>query len=257
MHERLTPSLNCTPRGRRKPVGAAEVAAFVSDVEPLLERNDLQGLFDCLSRRYGQRRICQFLACEDADARKVAALCLSLVGTAEAIRELAEHLRDADPMVNQMAEHALWSIWFRGGTPEANAHLLRGSEALNDRQIERAHEHFTAALTICPDFPEAYNQRAIGHYLCERFDESIADGRMAVRLMPCHFGAWAGKGHCYAQRGEREAALRCYHRAVLINPHLDCVIEMIRELEGERPTGFRSTRSDCDTAPGPDENHLA
>lgn len=207
---------------------------FVQDVQPILARQDTAGLLRLLASRYTPERIYGLLNSPDDDARKVAALALALVGGPEAIPPLAEHLRDLDPMVNEMAEHALWSIWFRGGTPEANAHLVRGSEALERRDLQRAIEHFSAAIALCPDFAEAYNQRAIAFFLQERFEESLRDGRRAVELMPCHFGAWAGMGHCHANRREFEATLNCYRRALSINPHLQCVSEMISALQSRQ-----------------------
>ena len=230
MHDRPAP-IRPTSAGHTAGVDCPDAARFVHDVEPLLERRDMPALIQLLGSRYTPSQICSLLSCHDADARKVAALALALVGGSEAVADLVEHLRDPDPMVNEMAEHALWSIWFRGGSPEANAHLCRGSQALNDRQVERAEQHFSAAIELCPHFAEAYNQRGIVHYLQERFDQSLHDCRKATQLMPCHFGAWAGMGHSHAHQGDLDAALSCYRRAVAINPHLDCVAEMIRELE--------------------------
>lgn len=204
---------------------------FIDDARPLLEARDICGLLRLLDQRYSQSQVCELLAGDDCDARKVAALALGLVGNNDSITLLVRHLRDADPVVNEMAEHALWSIWFRGGTPEANCRLLRGSEALNERNVELACEHFNAAIALCPDFAEAFNQRAMAHYIEERFCESLADCRRAVELMPPHFGAWAGMGHSHAHLGRLEEALRCYRRALAINPHLDCVAELIYELE--------------------------
>ncbi len=204
---------------------------FVHDVEPLLARQDIPGLLRLLGSRYECRQISDLLSSPCEDARKVAALALALVGQPQAVPALASHLRDPDPMVNQMAEHALWSIWFRAGTPQANDALLRGSECLNNRELEQALAHFSAAVALCPDFAEAYNQRAIVHYLQERVDESLHDCRRAVELMPCHFGAWAGMGHCHTDRGELDAALNCYRRALSINSHLQCVGELVHELE--------------------------
>jgi len=36
--------------------------------------------------------------------------------------------------------------------------------------------------------------------------------------MPCHFGAWAGLGHCYAHEGRLAEAVEAYERALEINP---------------------------------------
>jgi tetratricopeptide (TPR) repeat protein len=49
--------------------------------------------------------------------------------------------------------------------------------------------------------------------------------------MPCHFGAWAGMGHCHAHLEQISSALECYETALAINPHLHCVEETVWELK--------------------------
>lgn len=203
---------------------------FVRLVQPPLEAKDLEGLLALLKARWTPDQIAAVLSCDRTDARKVAALSLSLVGGKCCLDALLKTLKDPDPVINELAEHALWSIWFRLGTEEANQELARGSRALNDRDFETAERHFARAIEFDEDFAEAYNQRAIGRYLQERYEESIADCLHAVRLMPCHFGAWAGMGHCHAHLGQLAEAIDSYQRAMEINPHLDCVREAIREL---------------------------
>lgn len=235
------PAPGAPARARDAAAGPASVAPdphrFVLDVEPLLAEQDTGGLLRLLKSRYRGPEICFLLNGPHPDARKLAALCLALVGDNDAIAPLVSHLRDADPMVNEMAEHALWSIWFRGGTPEANALLVRGTQYLNERRTEDALRHFTAAIGVCAGFAEAYNQRGMVLYLQERFDEALPDCRRAAELMPCHFGAWACRGHCHVHRGEFEAALDCYRRALAINPHLQCVAEMVEALEARHAAG--------------------
>ncbi len=203
----------------------------MSAVQPLLEGKDLKGLHDLLKRRWTLPQLMSFLACDDDDVRKVAALALAYVGRKCSIKAISSQLHHPDPVVNQMAEHALWSIWFRcGSSEEANHELCRGTKALNRREFEKAIAHFTRAIEVDPDFAEAYNQRAIVKYLQERFGESIEDCRRTVELMPCHFGAWAGLGHCHAHEGHLQEAVDCYDRALQINPHMECVSQMIGEL---------------------------
>jgi len=171
------------------------------------------------------------LGSEHCDARKVAALALGLLGNVDCIPALAEQLGDPDPMVNQMAEHALWSIWFRCGTPAANCEIKKGLDVLSQRKFDCAVRHFSRAIEHAPDFAEAYNQRAIAHYLKEEYEESAQDCRTTVKLMPCHFGAWAGLGHCYAHMNRHEEAIASYERALEINPHLSCVRDAVMELK--------------------------
>jgi len=184
-----------------------------------------------LKANWTKEEIVGLLSSSNCDARKVAALALSLVGCKGCIPAIAEQLKDSDPMVNEMAQHALWSIWFRSGNDQANDHLARGAKQVNDQELEAAIAHFNRALQCDSTFAEAYNQRAIAHYLQEKYRESIADCWCAVERMPCHFGAWAGMAHCYAHLGELEEAKRAYVRALEINPHLECVREAIEELQ--------------------------
>jgi tetratricopeptide (TPR) repeat protein len=208
-------------------------AEFVRAVKPVLEARDLPGLLALLKSRWTGLQIVALLSGTDCDARKVAALSLALVGCDHCLPALAEQLKDPDPMVNQMAEHAIWSIWFRGGTPESNHQLCRGAKAIDRGDYEHAIHHFNKALEICPKFAEVFNQRALAEYLLERYDQSMADCRRAVELMPIHFGAWAGMGHCHAHDGRLNEAVICYEKALSINPHMAQVREAIEELKGK------------------------
>jgi len=205
-------------------------AEFVSVVTPLIAGNDVCALVDSLRDRWTPTQIVSLLQSDDIDARKVAALCLALVGRKCALEPLRRALADPDPLVHQMAEHAMWSIWFRAGSEEANCRLARGAMALEKRDFPCARKHFTRAIELDPDFAEPYNQRAIASYLREEYVDSIADCRLAIERMPCHFGAWAGKGHCHAHLGNIAEAIRCYSQALQINPGLDGIRQAVQEL---------------------------
>jgi len=210
---------------------------FVAAVTPLLERQDLCGLLSFLKSRWKAEQIVELLKSRHCDARKVAALALSLVGGSCCLGPLSEQLKDPDPVVNEMAEHALWSIWFRSGSCEANHQLAKGAQAMERQEMTCAIDRFTRAIEIDPKFAEAYNQRAIAHYLLEHFEESIDDCQRTVDLMPCHFGAWAGMGHCHAHQSRFAEALACYQKALAINPHLECLEEASDELRRQCDAG--------------------
>jgi tetratricopeptide (TPR) repeat protein len=207
-----------------------EPHAFVDKVQPALKAQDWDRFAATLRKNWSTSEILSLLDCDHCDARKIAALAIGLVGETSCLDELAAKLHDKDRMVVEMAEHAMWQIWFRGGSDVANKHLARGAEALNGHNIDKAMTHFNAALELSPDFPEAYNQRAIAHYMAEHYEESIADCRKAIKLMPLHFGAWSGMGHCHLAIGNLADALDAYERALSVNPHLDCVRELVQEL---------------------------
>jgi tetratricopeptide (TPR) repeat protein len=206
---------------------------FIAAVQPLLAAMDLPGLHHLLKSRWSAEQIQDLLSSDHVDAKKVALLAVGLVGKGCCVNKLVRHLADPDPVVHEMAEHALWSVWFRGGSDEANHQLARGAQALERRDFDHAVCHFDRALALSPDFAEAYNQRALAHYLAERYETSIADAQRAVELMPIHFGAWAGMGHCHAHLGHPREAIRCYARALSIHPHLTCIRQAVEELRGQ------------------------
>ena len=187
-------------------------------------------MVEMIKGRWDHKQIAELFACPDCDARKVAALAFGLVGSKCCLKKLVPLLRDADPVVAQMAEHAMWSVWFRSGTPDANHQVCRGTRALSRGDTEHAIEHFTRAIELDPNFAAAYNQRAIAKFLLERFEDCIDDCRMTVELMPFHFGALAGLGHCHAHEGRLVPALKCYEKALAINPHMDDVRQTVEEL---------------------------
>ena len=204
---------------------------FVRAVEPMLQRQDLAGLLEFIKQRWTGEQIVSLLKCKCCDARKVAALCLSLVGCPGCLGEIAKQLKDPDPVTNEMAEHAMWAIWFRSGTADANHQLARGALAMNRRDFDHAIRHFNRAIELCPEFAEAYNQKALAEFLLDRYDDAIHDGRVAVKLMPIHFGAWAGLGHCHAHLGQLDDAVDAYERALAINPHMQEVRATVAELQ--------------------------
>jgi tetratricopeptide (TPR) repeat protein len=210
--------------------GHIDPQAFVSAVKPMLERRDMPGLIALLKRRYTPGQIVNLLNSDQCDVRKVAALALSLVGCPECLPDLCGKLKDSDPMVNEMAERAIWSIWFRQGDPAANCELHRGVQAMEQSDYDRAIAHFTRAIELDPDFAEAWNQRATALYLKERYEESARDAKRAVQFNPHHFGAWAGLGHCYAHLGKLREAVAAYERALAINPNWESVAEAVEEI---------------------------
>jgi tetratricopeptide (TPR) repeat protein len=197
---------------------------------PLLERRDVHNAICTIHRKWTMSQVVELLDTEHLDAKKVAALVLSLIGTDSCLEALARQLKHPDRCLSQMAEHAMWSIWVQIGSEAAKSQFARASMAASNRDLDTAIEHFTRAIQLDPDFAEAYNQRAMIYYLQERFGESLEDCVRATELMPMHFGAFAGAGHCHACLGNTAQAIDFYEKAKQINPHLECVDDLIREL---------------------------
>jgi tetratricopeptide (TPR) repeat protein len=210
---------------------------FVRLVSPMLAKQDAQGLITLIHRHWTLAQVASLLDRPHAEARKCASVVLSLIGTESCLEALSKQLRDSDAIAAQMAEHAMWSIWLRSGSEAANTHIVRGTHLLQHKDVEGAIAEFTRAIAADPEFAEAYNQRAMALYFKEQIDDSLRDCQRVVELMPMHFGAWSGLGHCHACKGDFAKAVECYRRAKQINPHLECVDDLIAELEAHSESG--------------------
>jgi tetratricopeptide (TPR) repeat protein len=130
-----------------------------------------------------------------------------------------------------MADHALWSIWFRLGSAAAVNLVKCGNTHMHHGNYGCAIEKFTRAIQEDPTFAEAYNQRAIAHYLSEQFEESIGDYRAALARMPQHFGAMAGMGHSHSHLGQWAEAKHCYRLTLAIHPQFEGIQASIAQID--------------------------
>jgi tetratricopeptide (TPR) repeat protein len=196
---------------------------FLEVVRRPLADADAPALARAVNARWTCRQICRLLKHTDVDIRRVAAVTIGMIGDKRSVNCLARALHDHDPQVNEMAEHSLWSIWFRGGSPEATRPFSDGVQALAAEHYDEAIHHFERAALIDPNYAEAFNQCAIAHFFLGQWRAGIDDCLRAVDRMPVHFGAIAGMGHCYTQLGLMEKALACYKHAHRINPRLHAI----------------------------------
>lgn len=172
---------------------------------------------------------------DDDEAVAAAALCLGCIGDAALSPSLALLLHHADPVVSAAAEQALWSVWFRSGSPLAQSLICQAVCLLEGDRWHKAAEVLTEIVAEEPGFAEAWNQRGIARYLAGSFCGSIADWKRVMQLNPHHFGAMAGLGHCFALLGRRTDALDCYHAALDIHPRMDGIRQAIQQLRSVRP----------------------
>ncbi len=212
-------------------VAAINPEEFISTLQPSLSEGRVEEALHHVRARWTAGQIVTLLQDKSADVRKVAALALALAGDRSTIGALAVALHDDDAMVAQVAEHAMWSVWFRLGKPRAICHVKCGNNHLHHGNYVCALEKFSQAILEDPEFAEAHNQRAIANYLCERFEDSIADCKSALALIPQHFGAMSGMGHCYSHLGDWREARHCYRLALAIHPRLEGIQTSLDQIE--------------------------
>ena len=92
-------------------------------------------------------------------------------------------------------------------------------------------------LARAPQFAEAYNQRAIQHFVRGEYGKAVGDCEAALRLNPFHFGAASGMGQCYMKLKKPRSALKTFRNALVINPSLDGIKETIHFLASKAFSG--------------------
>jgi tetratricopeptide (TPR) repeat protein len=225
------------PRGAS--VGTALLVEYYNDLPQPREGDDPRAWAARMNRavaafkkrvagRYTEATLQRLLDCPDDTARRAAVLALGLLGTMASNEAVAGRLHDDDPAVRRLAIDALWSLWFRGDT-EANNQELQRLMGLDD--ADKAVAGLDDLVKKAPRFAEAYNQRAIRHFMAGDYRKAVDDCETVLRLNPYHFGAQSGMAQAYMRLRQPKAALEAYRAAFRINPNLDGVEETIRALE--------------------------
>lgn len=172
-----------------------------------------------------------------AVSRRAAVLAIGFLGNFSHNAVLGRALHDRDRAVRLLADNGIRNLWRRDGH-ERHQQQLQIICRLNDSQL---HEEAVLAATDLINeaawFAEAWNQRAIGYFATERWEDAANDCHQTLELNAYHFGAAVGMGHCYLEMEDPFAALECFRRAVKLNPDLEDVRAQIdylqRTLEGK------------------------
>ena len=204
--------------------------AFIEAVRPGLAAGDATRVAETVRAQWQPGDLCKMLRDPDCEVRQTTAVVLGLVGDQQTITCLARALHDKDARVNAMAEHALWSIWFRLVPAAASKDFHRGLGQLTRNEPAESILHFRRAIDADRDYAEAWNQCALAHFLLDQNAAAVRCCEQALALMPCHFGAAAGMGHAHAAMGQWQSALVCYRRALRINPCMEQVAVAKRRL---------------------------
>ena len=168
----------------------------------------------------------------DLEARRQAAAWMGEVGRMEDVPALVKVLRDPDPVVRALGEHALWQVWSRSGDSEIDRLFQQGVAQMTQRDGPAAIATFSRIIEERPEFAEGWNKRATVYFLMGEYEKSLADCDEVVKRNPSHFGALSGYGQIYLQLNQPDRALAYFERALAVNPNLEQVEQVIEELKG-------------------------
>ena len=221
---------------------------FVSEIRPFLEACEADLLIGHLRSNWPNKLLRDLLFCGDDEAVKVALLCLSLMGTMEDTFGIVSLFPRADAFTRNLAEYAMWSIWFRASDDRANMALRRAVQLMGENCLNEALTRLSDLLDSHPAFAEAHNQRAIIYFLRGDYESAKQDLSETLRLNPCHYAALACLGHCHVTLGHLDTALALYRKAERLHPRAEGLREAIeavtRGLARSPSTGRRPTVGD-------------
>ncbi len=181
-----------------------------------------------INSRYNEGTLQRLLFDSSPEVRRAAALALGLVGSYDSNDALAKLLHDDDDVAARIAADSMWEIWFRSGPQRQTRELQTILHLADFEQILAALQDL---IHEAPEFIEAVNQRAILFFRMGEYQRSIADCEQVLQKNPHHFGAQAGMAECYLRLNRPHAALQAFRLALAINPRLNHVREMVRNLQ--------------------------
>lgn len=135
------------------------------------------------------------------------------------IQSLLENLKDPDESIRDAATHELWRLWFTQKGARGLELLERSQTLIDAGEYGHAEQVLTDVIADLPDFAEAWNRRAVLHYICGQYQKSLADCEQVLALNPIHFGAMHGQGLCHMALKQYMAAIHAFRQALEIQPY--------------------------------------
>ena len=124
----------------------------------------------------------------------------------------------------------IWALWMISGSDTCNLLMARVKAAADAADYGLALKLLDDIIAIKPDYTEAWNERATIYYLKDDYGHAIADLGEVLAREPRHFGGLSGLGVMLQQIGDDKDALEAYRDALKIDPHLEHIPDVVREL---------------------------
>src|SRR3954453_3983767 len=127
-------------------------------------------------------------------------------------------------------EARIWATWMQTPSDTAALLMLRAKAAMEAQKTDVALKLLDAVVKLRPDYIEGWNRRATIYYLKNDYAHSLEDIRQVLMREPRHFGALAGLGMIMQDIGDDKRALDAFRKALAVNPHLEKVPELVKQL---------------------------
>jgi tetratricopeptide (TPR) repeat protein len=149
---------------------------------------------------------------------------------AELDRLLSALAASPDETAGSAIEARIRTLWMQRATPAVTLLIARGQRNMEAEAFGDAVEDFDAALTLQPDFADAWLMRAQALSALGDNTAALQDVRQVLVLEPRHFGALAMLSRLQEQAGDLAGALRAMQAAVALHPHMAGADARLRDL---------------------------
>ena len=135
--------------------------------------------------------------------------------------------------IAKIVETKIEALNLQSGSATADLLMLRARSMVEAKNSKLAFELLDSVIAIAPNFTEAWAQRATLRYATKNIPGALADLRIVLAREPRHYGALTGLGVILQEIGDDKRALEAFRRALVVDPYLDAVPDMVKKLEVE------------------------
>jgi len=135
-------------------------------------------------------------------------------------------------IIAKQVESKIWKLWTTHPTEESLTNLLaKGSYYMSRNELTSAHNVFSKAIELDPNWAEAWNKRATVLYLMGNYELSQNDIDKVLKLEKRHFGALSGQGMVQTALKNYQKAIDSYIEAHKVYPSMKTPLLMIEKLQ--------------------------
>lgn len=196
-----------------------------------LDSEDSAAFIRAVSERYTVATLQRLAARGKRISRRGAVLALGYLGGYESNQVMGRALSDRDRGVRILAENGIRGVWLRAGNVSQRRQVLAITQLNDSLQFDDAIEQASNLIDDAPWYAEAFSARAVAFFNLEFYLQSQYDCEQTLELNPYHFAAAAGLGHCYLCQDDLPNALKCFRRALKLNPGLEGIRAQVTHLE--------------------------
>jgi Tfp pilus assembly protein PilF len=115
-------------------------------------------------------------------------------------------------------EAQITQLWLQSGSPAVSLLIARGLREMQADTPQDAVDDLGAAITLQPDFAEAYHQRALARLAAGDTPGAIADLQETLQHEPRDFGAFRTLADIAEQREDWKNAYAAWEKLMEIDP---------------------------------------